>query len=571
MALTVAEIRAFTNKVQALEVGAQEIKDTFSQVMESEAAIKAELATQTKAELLPHSGISGRMSDKKGDLVRNVFNQLLLGFTPEGGFIWSPFGETYQVAIAREVEKWTDELIEQKRSGAGAPPAVCPVVPLPTIPKPATDEPLEPNYMELGKAWVQQNKPVWAETVIIAQLYEDQSDVMTDYFNGKCVKTVVLAWSKHTRDLFPEMRKAADLYPPTQHLGTGKGDFSIWVKPDPEEPRHRQQGRRFYVHEGEDSISTWATRAEAEAVALKHLQEDQSNQELLQQGKIEFYSPHFPHGYEIQGSEKDIENREKYSMGHGFYLGHSRYSGWQVSKSRLCGDVYAAIGRGDHILDQQPTTTRSSGSRSPRPVNLTEPDEPLNLPPGISTTIIPGVHTKKGHNIWTVQLSGRVDRPVFNSLCERAKQLGGYYSSFTRNGAIAGFVFQSEEAAKLFTNYQEPEEIEKGDRDVDGIHFTFGEHENQIFWETVQKDVKYILFQNHSERWWTIVAEKGDSLRMLNGKMNGEPDPLYASDELTSDEWLELLADFINSGEDPFSSSDGEDAEVAVAVNAEIC
>lgn len=51
--------------------------------------------------------------------------------------------------------------------------------------------------------------PIGAKAVIIAELIEDQSDSMTDYFGSKTVQTVILGFSRHTRDLFPELRKAA--------------------------------------------------------------------------------------------------------------------------------------------------------------------------------------------------------------------------------------------------------------------------------------------------------------------------------------------------------------------------
>jgi hypothetical protein len=34
---------------------------------------------------------------------------------------------------------------------------------------------------------------------------------------------------------------------------------------------------------------------------------------------------------------KDYEHREKYSMGDGYYLGKSKYSGWIIQKERLTG------------------------------------------------------------------------------------------------------------------------------------------------------------------------------------------------------------------------------------------
>lgn len=51
--------------------------------------------------------------------------------------------------------------------------------------------------------------PVGVTHVIVAELRENTSDPMTDYFGYITVKTVYLAWSRHDRNLFDEMRKAA--------------------------------------------------------------------------------------------------------------------------------------------------------------------------------------------------------------------------------------------------------------------------------------------------------------------------------------------------------------------------
>ena len=53
--------------------------------------------------------------------------------------------------------------------------------------------------------------PSWAQAVIVAtysELDEESSDPYGDYYQFKTTKTIILAWSKHTRRLFPELRKA---------------------------------------------------------------------------------------------------------------------------------------------------------------------------------------------------------------------------------------------------------------------------------------------------------------------------------------------------------------------------
>ncbi len=63
--------------------------------------------------------------------------------------------------------------------------------------------------IEKGKALFEAAKPEWAKAVIIAEMEIDDCDMQSDYFNTKTGRTILLAWSKHERDLFPEMRKAA--------------------------------------------------------------------------------------------------------------------------------------------------------------------------------------------------------------------------------------------------------------------------------------------------------------------------------------------------------------------------
>lgn len=66
--------------------------------------------------------------------------------------------------------------------------------------------------------WQRQHRPAWAKAVIIAEHVEDDSDGQIDYYGHKTKAVVFLAWSKHTRNLFPELRKAAAKLPETAHL-----------------------------------------------------------------------------------------------------------------------------------------------------------------------------------------------------------------------------------------------------------------------------------------------------------------------------------------------------------------
>ena len=59
-------------------------------------------------------------------------------------------------------------------------------------------------------------------------------------------------------------------------------------------------------------------------------------------------------------------------------------------------------------------------------------------------------HTKKLHTLFVVRLIDRISKEAFNQLLTEAKKVGGYYSRFNRDGAIAGFHFKTESDAKAF-------------------------------------------------------------------------------------------------------------------------
>lgn len=106
-----------------------------------------------------------------------------------------------------------------------------------------------------GLAIYELTRPAWAKAVIMARRKVDDSDPMTDYYGHTTDKTVVLCFSKHTRNNFQELKNAARLYADTAHL--------------------------------------------ADAPA------------------------------------EEVEHRENYSMGGGYYLGTSRHRGWEVYKMPL--------------------------------------------------------------------------------------------------------------------------------------------------------------------------------------------------------------------------------------------
>lgn len=88
---------------------------------------------------------------------------------------------------------------------------------------------MKQNTITHGKTLLDASRPPWAKAVIVAHCAVDKSDAMTDYFHVQDGAFHVLAWSRHTRDRFDEMRKAAATFPQTAHLGPGCGDYTAKV------------------------------------------------------------------------------------------------------------------------------------------------------------------------------------------------------------------------------------------------------------------------------------------------------------------------------------------------------
>lgn len=106
--------------------------------------------------------------------------------------------------------------------------------------------------VEKAKADLQQVAPPWAVSAIVAELHEDASDSMSDYHNHRVLRSVVIGWSKHNRDLFAEMRKAAATFTETADLAEAPADAE-----------HREKysmGAGFYLKRGWRDCSGWCVK-----------------------------------------------------------------------------------------------------------------------------------------------------------------------------------------------------------------------------------------------------------------------------------------------------------------------
>lgn len=70
----------------------------------------------------------------------------------------------------------------------------------------------------------------------------------------------------------------------------------------------------------------------------------------------------------------------------------------------------------------------------------------------VEFSIVETKHTKTGQQLFVVKQSARVSDETYKELSAKAKKLGGYYSSYSKGGAIPGYIFKTREAAEQFAN-----------------------------------------------------------------------------------------------------------------------
>ena len=183
----------------------------------------------------------------------------------------------------------------------------------------------------IGRELFKKHIPTDAQALIIAECHVDNSDLMSDYHGHTTKETIIIGYSMHKKDLFSEMRKAAARIPETAHLGPGRGHFEprVIIEQD-------FQGNGSYYHKG--SYSHWHQDIDKSAHSNNQVFSTMAEAQSFIDSKgpaypISFDGVSIPFEWDIVESE--IEHREKYSMGAGYYLkdGHSNSSGWSVSKS----------------------------------------------------------------------------------------------------------------------------------------------------------------------------------------------------------------------------------------------
>ena len=102
----------------------------------------------------------------------------------------------------------------------------------------------------IGRERLEKLIPADARAVIIAELHENESEPMSDYYGYSTKRTVILGFSSHTKDLFSEMRKFAANFEGTAYLAEENAEY---------ENREKYSGGAGY-YLGKSKYSGWIVK-----------------------------------------------------------------------------------------------------------------------------------------------------------------------------------------------------------------------------------------------------------------------------------------------------------------------
>ena len=270
---------------------------------------------------------------------------------------------------------------------------------------------------ESNRAELMAHVPPGALHAIVAELVQDESDSMSDYWGSKRVKTVVIGWSFTERENFKKLRQAAAGFEPTAHLAPGiepttiskrlDQEFVWWSASSDGQGEGHWTPSRFHVMEFDN-------RDLAET-ALRAAGEDPSDP------KIHFHST-------------SLEHRDNYSMGRGNWVGvgSQHCSGWKV-----CRASFSRLETADGLEFAECSKSRETAS-----------GEPVE---GVGYTIQDAQNKRGAFHL--VVMDETVEREEFLTLRESAKSVGGWYSKAWRaTKQPGGFGFDSFEDAEAWAS-----------------------------------------------------------------------------------------------------------------------
>lgn len=196
-----------------------------------------------------------------------------------------------------------------------------------------------------------------AKRLIVAQFNVDTSDLQSDYHGNRSVRHVIIGFGTGSRESFPQMRKAAAMFPPTADYAPG---FDVWtVSAYKSTPDAHGRVDRETLRDDHYNCLQFSTKAQAEEY-VRNLIETAPECQPGYSGCIGF--PTFAKEFGIDYRCESLENRENYSMGGGNYLGRSRYSGWQVYQTTYFSNDFEFFDAPPPVMKK---TSKPKAARTP--------------------------------------------------------------------------------------------------------------------------------------------------------------------------------------------------------------
>ena len=304
-------------------------------------------------------------------------------------------------------------------------------------------------------------RPRNAAALIVAELDQDDCEIQTDYFAHHATRTVAIGWRTGKREDFRQLRRAAEGFEPTRHLGPDKDlihAYAHGAKPEPNRWTERHAFRDDSYQERVFETEEAARAAVAEAIA-----EDEREAAAMVPGgpgrlvEFGYYARTF--GYDLH--RESVEHRDNYSMGSGNYLkaGGTHSSGWRVRSIPLKDDGTLpdwSRWSFDNAEDAIP------GPDVPAPSSaISRAFGPLVGGSNAGSNGGSNETASEAAGSWTVSESRnkrgpfflvtgpRVERVVFETYRDLAEDLGGWYSRAWA-GTPGGYGFPTREKAEAF-------------------------------------------------------------------------------------------------------------------------
>lgn len=143
----------------------------------------------------------------------------------------------------------------------------------------------------------------------------------------------------------------------------------------------------------------------------------------------------------------------------------------------------------------------------------------VNVGENVDFNIYETKHTKTNQPLFVVKLSERVSKETYMDLNSKAKKLGGFYSSYTKDGAIAGFQFKSREDAEKFVSLKQGDvsNIER----IEEIQDLKTEKRAEKLRENAEKIIERVDKELSKDR-QTNTARRASMASSIESRLNGE-------------------------------------------------